>query len=63
MLRVYLKSLLEEHRNLDRMIDSEAKLPAPWSPKLQKMKRARVALKDRIASLKRNSRIYRPDSR
>ena len=45
----YLATLVERHRLLDDRISREAR----WSPRLKRLKRLRLALKDRIAALTR----------
>ena len=45
----YLATLVERHRLIDDRISQEAR----WSPRLKRLKRLRLALKDRIAALVR----------
>ncbi|MDB5669252.1 MAG: hypothetical protein JWO25_211 [Alphaproteobacteria bacterium] len=50
-LERYLKSLILRHRMLDARIDTESRFAG--SPRLKRLKRLRLALKDRIAALSR----------
>lgn len=51
-LNRYLATLVERHRRLDARIEGEAR----WSPRLKRLKRLRLALKDRIAALARQTK-------
>ena len=51
VLRVKLGVLMREHRDLDEKIVALAELPMPPSLELQRLKRQKLALKDRIARL------------
>jgi hypothetical protein len=53
-LERYLASLTHRHRLLDARIEREAHLA--WSPRLKRLKRMRLALKDRIATLMRQGK-------
>jgi hypothetical protein len=48
-LERYLATLVERHRLIDARIAREAR----WSPRMTRLKRLRLALKDRIAALAR----------
>jgi hypothetical protein len=51
----YLASLVQRHRLLDARIESEARLAS--SPRLKRMKRLKLTLKDRIAALGRRGQM------
>lgn len=49
--RAQLALLREQHRALDARIEAESAAPAPCAFTLQRLKREKLALKDRIARL------------
>lgn len=49
--RARLALLREQHRALDAEIEAESAAPAPCAFTLQRLKREKLALKDRIARL------------
>lgn len=52
IMKPYLRKLIREHRNLNRLIDTTKSAGA--SAEVKALKRLRLRLKDRIAALHRN---------